>query len=67
MKVPPFIIKKYYLHWYETQSKTTRAYAQSGQYRTIVKSSVQLTDGRELLNRGTLSTYAFQFFFFLLL
>ena len=32
---------EYYLHWYETfweaQSKVTRAYAQSGQYHTIVR------------------------------
>ena len=36
-----FIIKKYYLHWYEVfwevQSKVTRAFAQSGQYHTIVE------------------------------
>ena len=42
-----FIIKEYCLHWYEafweTQNKATRAYAQSGQYHTIVESRVQLT------------------------
>ena len=42
-----FIIKEYYLHWneafWETQSKAMRAYAQSGQYHTIVESRVHLT------------------------
>ena len=30
-------------HFGETQSKTMRAYAQSGQYHTIVESRVRLT------------------------
>ena len=42
-----FIIKEYYLHWYETfweaQSKITRVYVQSRQYHTIVESRVLLT------------------------
>ena len=42
-----FIIEEYYLHWYEAfweaQIKATRAYAQSGQYHTIVGSRVHLT------------------------
>ena len=42
-----FIIKEYSLHCYEVfweaQSKTMRAYAESGQYHTIVKSRVFLT------------------------
>ena len=38
-----FISEEYYLNWYETfrgeaQSKVMRAYAQSGQYHTIVES-----------------------------
>ena len=35
------ISKDYYLHWYETlgetKSKVMRAYAQSGQYHTIIE------------------------------
>ena len=42
-----FIIKEYSLHWFEpfweAQSKVTRAYAQSGQYHTIMESRVHLT------------------------
>ena len=41
-----FIIKEYYLHWYEAFSKSSkaiRAYAQSGQFHTIVESRVRLT------------------------
>ena len=42
-----FITKEYYLHWYEVfwevQSKSMRAYTQSGQYHTIVESHVHLT------------------------
>ena len=37
-----FISEEYYPHWYEAfwkvQSKATRAYAQSEQYRTIMES-----------------------------
>ena len=36
-----FIIKEYSLHWYEAfweaQNKAMRAYAQNGQYHTIVE------------------------------
>ena len=43
-----FIIKEYYLHWYETfgeaQSKAMRAYAQSGQYHIIMEIRVHLTE-----------------------
>ena len=42
-----FINKEYSLHWHEAfweaQSKPMRAYAQSGQYHTIVESRVRLT------------------------
>ena len=42
-----FIIEKYSFHWYKpfwgAQSKTMRAYTQSGQYHTIVESRVCLT------------------------
>ena len=42
-----FINKQYYLYCYKafwkTQSKATRAYAQSRQYHTIVESRVRLT------------------------
>ena len=43
-----FIIKEYYLHWYErpfgeAQSKAMRAYAQIGQYHTTVESRIHLT------------------------
>ena len=42
-----FIIKEYYLPWYEAfwgnQSKGTRVYAQSGQFHIIVESHVHLT------------------------
>ena len=42
-----FITKEYSLHWdeafWEAQSKVMRAYAQSGQYHTIVESRVRLT------------------------
>ena len=45
-----FINKEYFvhsLHWYEAfwklQNKVTGAYAQSGQYHTIVESRVRLT------------------------
>ena len=33
---PGFIIKEYYLHWYEAFWKALRVYAQSGQCHTIV-------------------------------
>ena len=43
-----FIIKEHSLHWYEVsweaQNKDTRAYAQSGQYHTIVERRVRLTE-----------------------
>ena len=42
-----FIIKEYSLHWLmpcgKAQSKVIRAYAQSGQYHTIVESCIHLT------------------------
>ena len=42
-----FIIKEYSQHWLmpfgQAQSKIIRAYAQSGQYHTIVESCVYLT------------------------
>ena len=42
-----FITKEYSVHWYEVfwevQSKAMSAYAQSGQYHTIVESCVCLT------------------------
>ena len=41
------LYKQYSVHWYdafwEAQSKAMRAYAQSGQYHTIVESLVRLT------------------------
>ena len=43
-----FINKEYFLYWneifWEAQSKAMRAYAQSGQYHTIVESHVHLTE-----------------------
>ena len=43
-----FIINEYSLHWHEAfwreaQNKIMRAYAQSGQYHTIVESGIRLT------------------------